>query len=516
MNARNLPMLAGLLLSASVTWAVPDDPYATSSGAWTQDFADQWALEQQRIYADIAPRRKGEPTVVAVIDTGIDYTHEDLAREKLWTNPGEKKNGRDDDNNGYVDDLFGWNFVDQSNNPWDESGHGTHIAGVIAACTYNGVGIAAINNDAVIMPLKVANFAGQARSANVAAAIYYAVDHGASIINISLGGELITDLEREAAEYAMERDVLVVVSAGNRGLPTEKFGYAGLPGALVVGAMAPDGSRAGFSNFGDGLSLLAPGVDVLSLRAENTDFIALSDPLDYEEGTAVVGEEGRYYRASGTSFAAAVASGVASKLKSMRPELGARDLKALLEGTASDIAPAGVDQLSGNGGLDYIAALGGEPDAGTVVKLSQADLVLEDKQLWVDLSGQVMAETFSSAVLMLRPVAGSIPEPEEPETKGKSRRELERELKKREREARRKKKRGEKAEEDPYAWQTLMTFSEPQAPGVLTRLSIDDLTRRAHGSTAWELRLVLNGSRTAYLSMALPQPDVYEPEPDRE
>ena len=140
------------------------------------------------------------------------------------------------------------------------------------------------------MPLKVANFVGQARSSNVAAAIYYAVDHGAAIINLSLGSELITDLEREAAEYARAAGVLLVVSAGNRGLPTDKHGYAGLPGALVVGALAPDGFRAGFSNFGQGLAFLAPGVDILSLRAADTDFIALSEPLDYEPEAAVVGE----------------------------------------------------------------------------------------------------------------------------------------------------------------------------------------------------------------------------------
>ena len=174
MHARLIAVLVALVTATAS--AAPDDPYATSTETWQQPYPDQWALQSQRIYADIAPQRVGDPIVVAVIDTGVDYTHEDLAAEKFWWNPNEERNGRDDDGNGFVDDVIGWNFVDDNNNPWDLSGHGTHIAGVIAACTNNGVGIAAVNADALIMPLKVANFAGQARSSNVAAAIYYAVD----------------------------------------------------------------------------------------------------------------------------------------------------------------------------------------------------------------------------------------------------------------------------------------------------------------------------------------------------
>ena len=221
-------LILPFLLSAAEAGAAspPNDPHYQASGSWGQEFDDQWALKSQRVYADIAPADPENKIIVAVIDTGLDYTHEDLAAEKIWRNPAETKNGRDDDGNGYVDDLIGWNFVDHSNNPWDLSGHGTHIAGVIAACTNNGIGIAGVSSSATIMPLKVANFVGQAQSANVAAAIYYAVDHGARIINLSLGSELVTDLERRAAEYARERDVLIVVSAGNRGVSAGQRGIS--------------------------------------------------------------------------------------------------------------------------------------------------------------------------------------------------------------------------------------------------------------------------------------------------
>lgn len=497
-----LGLLVAGLLSGPVA-AQPNDPFAHSRGSWQQDFADQWALEQQRIYADIAPNRRGERVVVAVIDTGLDFGHEDLAGEKIWRNTREQKNGRDDDNNGFVDDLVGWNFVAQNNNPFDESGHGTHIAGVIAACTNNGLGIAAFNADAVIMPLKVANFVGQARSTNVAAAIYYAVDHGAAIINLSLGGELITELEKEAARYAAERGVLLVVSAGNRGMPVEKHGYAGLPEALVVGALAPNGDRAGFSNFGAGLHVLAPGVDILSLRARDTDFIALSDPLDYIEGAAIVGEEGNYYRATGTSFAAAVASGVAAKLKSMRPELSAHEIKTVMQQRAADITPPGIDQRSGFGGLDYIAALGGDPYQTDHVRFTQADLELADKTLFVRLFGQVESSDFQGAVLSMRPLAGSIPVAESDEKDKRKR------SRSREREERKKrKKEGDEPAADPYAWQVLVEYDQPQPPGELARFNIDDLTQRAGGSTQWELMLTA-GQQVASMTLAMPQPEEF-------
>ena len=153
-------------LEESKGW--PNDPLYESIGSWQQDFADQWAVQSLEIYRD-EDTTEYQAVVVAVIDTGIDYLHEDFASDKLWQNPNEKRNGRDDDDNGFVDDLIGWNFVDANNNPWDQSGHGTHIAGIISACTHNGLGIAAINPAARIMPLKVGNFVGQARSSAIAA-----------------------------------------------------------------------------------------------------------------------------------------------------------------------------------------------------------------------------------------------------------------------------------------------------------------------------------------------------------
>jgi subtilisin family serine protease len=486
----------GLALAASP----PNDPHYSAVGGWGQTFDDQWALKSQRVYADIAPVQAPMEIIVAVIDTGLDYTHEDLASEKIWQNPNEEKNGRDDDGNGYVDDLIGWNFVANNNNPWDRSGHGTHIAGVIAACTNNGIGIAGANPYARIMALKVANFIGQAQSANVAAAIYYAVDHGARIINLSLGGELVTDLEVAAANYARERDVLIIVSAGNRGVAADRQGYATLPGVLVVGASDLLGSRAGFSNFGNNVALLAPGLDVLSLRAEDTDFIAWSEPLDYPPESAVVGEEKNYYRASGTSFSTALTTGIASRVLGMRPNLSSADLRAALVQSATDIAPTGVDQLSGYGQLDYVGALGTDTNAHIRARLVNAKLDLQDARLWITLSGDANATQFVSAALQLRATPNSIPvAAEDPKDRKKKRKK------------KKKNKRNAEPEVSPYDWQTLAEFNQPVTDGALGRFAIDDLTARAGGSTQWELRLLVSnasgGQREAFMTLALPSPE---------
>ena len=498
----------GLLIAGWVSAQSPDDPYLGSSSSWQQTFADQWALESLRIYSDVitsaggaqtsaggAPTSAGGAVVVAVIDTGMDYQHPDFAAERLWHNEQETANGYDDDGNGFVDDLIGWNFVDNNNNPWDQSGHGTHIAGIIAACTNNGLGIAAVNGDAQIMPLKVANFIGQARSSAVAAAIFYAVDHGARVINLSLGSELVTDLERSAAEYARDHGVLIIVSAGNKGSNLAYAGYASLPGVLIVGASDIDGERAGFSNFGPKLAVLAPGVDILSLRARDTDFIALTHPLDYSEGSAIVGDEGHYYRASGTSFSAALVTGLASRLIADRPDISAVDLQHLIVQSAHDVGVEGVDQTSGYGRVDYARALASEPGTYIRARLVDVDLSLREEQVWISVGGVADASDFAGAELMVRAAPGSILVVETDDKK------------------KRRKKRGkeEPQEPSPYDWQPLGSgFDTPITQGVLGSINLKSLYAMTGGSTSWELRLIVRGQngaqRESRMAMALPVP----------
>ncbi len=502
-----------LTVSVVLAQAEPNDPYFGSTGSWEQEFDDQWALKNLRVYTDIARTAQpnqddAQPVIVAVIDTGMDYLHNDFAAEQLWRNPQEKRNGRDDDDNGFIDDLIGWNFVDGNNNPWDRSGHGTHISGIIAACTDNGLGITAVNADAVIMPLKVANFIGQARSSAVAAAIYYAVDNGARVINLSLGGELITELERTAARYAADNSVLIVVSAGNRGLSAAYLGYASLPDVLVVGASDLNGERAGFSNFGSPVALLAPGVEVLSLRARDSDFIALSNPPDYPPGSAIVGDEEEYYRASGTSFSAAFVSGVASRLFTLRPELSASQAHRMLMQSAVDIGASGVDQTSGYGRVDFVRALAASPDTFVDARLLGVDLELSEQKILLNVQGTATADQFTSAELTVRATAGSVPVIEPEARSRKSRK--------------RQKKQPVADKPSPYDWQPLVAaLTTPVEQGVLGTVDMDSLVTMTGGSTSWELRLLVSSNdgstRESRMSMALPvPPPLTDTAPDEE
>ncbi|HVS15589.1 MAG TPA: S8 family serine peptidase [Thermoanaerobaculia bacterium] len=381
-------------VGASPVAAAPDDPLYRSRGSWGQSYDDQWALK--RIGFDAAAGggaawRAAEeartPVIVAVIDSGLDSFHPDLDPSNLWRNPLELPNGRDDDGNGYVDDLIGWNFVAGSNDPWDDLGHGTHVAGVIAAATGNGRGIAGIHPRVRIMPLKVLDARGDGRVSRLAEAIFYAVRNGARVINLSLGERSIAQTERLAIEHARRSGVLVVVAAGNAGVDTGDYGPAGLPGALTVTAVGPDERRPGFSNWGETVGLAAPGVDVLSLRAEGTDFNLAMGVEGYRAGASVVGADGHYYRASGTSFAAPFVSGVASLLFSRDPALTAQQVERMLAMSARDVEVAGWDRFTGSGRLDAVGALAADPDWELVARVTAVEAAREGEKVVIRVRG---------------------------------------------------------------------------------------------------------------------------------
>jgi subtilisin family serine protease len=265
-------------LKLQAYWS-PNDPYLGSSGAWGQAFADLWGL--QKIGAASAwDSSRGAGVVVAVLDTGIYFDHPDLAAN-LWLNAGElgldgggfdkRTNGVDDDANGYADDWRGWDFIGpgwgSDNDPGDEHGHGTHVAGTIAAVADNGVGIAGVAPSAQVMAVRVLDAYGSGSLDGVAAGVVYAADRGAKVLNLSLGTGVSAETPqtlRDAIAYAQDvKGALVVAAAGNAAtdVGTEAFGL--FPAAFrdVVAVAATDSADqpASFSNHGLALDVAAPG-----------------------------------------------------------------------------------------------------------------------------------------------------------------------------------------------------------------------------------------------------------------
>jgi subtilisin family serine protease len=387
--------------------SAPNDPYFAGTGAWGQKHDDQWGLKRIGLTAgaDSAWNLLGttpQPVIVAVIDTGLDWNHLDFDWASLWRNPREKPdNGQDDDGNGYVDDVIGWDFIANGNRPWDHDGHGTLVAGIIAAAGNNKTGIAGINPHARIMVLKALNAFGQTRASFIAKALTYAADNGARIANLSVGGKNLTEIEKAAIAYARSKGVLVVVAAGNEGVEVKGFGPAGADDVVTVAATNLDDSHPAFSNWGPEIDLAAPGVDILSLRARRTDTVLGVPGVDYKAGSAYVGKDKRYYRVSGTSFAAPFVAGVASLVLSKNPALTVEQLETVLKNSAEDVQVPGLDQFSGAGMVHAGRALSLDPSFAIEAAITGVEVVQLSGKPAVQVLGSATADAFAEARLEL-------------------------------------------------------------------------------------------------------------------
>ena len=381
-----------------------NDPYFTGKGLWGQDFDNQWAIKRVNIGVGKPPREKttdARAVTVAIIDSGIDWLHPDLPDAALWRNNREvADNGIDDDGNGYVDDVIGWNFIDNDRKPWDYDGHGTFVAGVIAAGTNNGIGISGINPHARIMVLKALDAFGSGHASMIAEAVVYAADNGAEVINLSLGGLGLTSVERLAVEHARSKGAIVVVASGNDGKDVGEYSPAGIEGVITVTATDRRDRRAGFSNWGAAVDIAAPGVDVLSLRARRTDLLSFIPGVEYTRGKGIVGEDRAYYRASGTSFAAPIVSGTLSLLLSRRPDLNAEQAARMVLQSARDIETPGVDNYTGYGLLDAAGALKADPGYFIESRIHAVKVVGGNAPA-LSVIATVAAEKLDGAVLML-------------------------------------------------------------------------------------------------------------------
>lgn len=209
---------------------------------------------------------QGDDVVVAVIDTGVSYNHPDLSGN-IWSNTDEiANNGIDDDQNGYIDDIRGWDFVNNDRDPMDDQSHGSHCAGTVAAMGNNGVGVIGVAFRAKIMPLKVLGADGSGTLSAIAAAIRYAAQNGAQVTSNSYGAQGYSQTLADAFAFAKSRNVVNIVAAGNSSADASGFTPAGLPfpDVVTVGASDQSDRRASFSNFGATVEVAAPGVSILS------------------------------------------------------------------------------------------------------------------------------------------------------------------------------------------------------------------------------------------------------------
>jgi subtilisin family serine protease len=380
----------------------PSNHYFTSQGSWGQKYPDQWAL--QRVGFDASAnsawrlvKQNAQPVVVAVIDTGLDWNHRNIDPENIWRNPNETAgNGVDDDKNGYVDDVIGWDFFDRDGKPWDFDGHGTFVSGIIAGSWKDKDGIAGINPFARLMVLKAVNNFGHSRISYVSEAIAYAADNGARVINLSLGGKEATKVAQAAVDYAYSKGVVIVVAAGNEGADVSKFGITGSDKVLTVAATGFDDQRAIFSNFGK-ISVAAPGLDILSMRGRRTDTMLGIEGVKYSAGAADIGEDKRYYRASGTSFSAPMVSGLASLMIANDPTLTARQVMNIIKSTARDVGTPGVDQYTGYGIIDARAALSAPKDYLLFAGINRVEVVQKGNAQVVRVRGTADANALKTA-----------------------------------------------------------------------------------------------------------------------
>jgi len=302
--------------SPIIGYGLVDAAAAVAEAAGQGTFADvpplggnEWGADLIKAPEAWAHGYTGQNVVVAVLDTGVDYNQEDLANN-IWTNPTPN------DGDGFADDIHGWNFVDNNNDVMDDNGHGTHVAGIIAGESSN-YGVTGIAYNAKIMPVKVLDSSGSGSYTTIAEGIDYAVDHGANIINLSLGGTSSNSTLESAIEYASSKGVTVVMAAGNDGAASPDYpaSYASNYG-IAVGAVDDTNTLASFSNRAGTQQInyvTAPGVDIYSTLPNN------------QFGTK-----------SGTSMAAPYVTGLAALMLSANPNLTPTQLIQIITSTAQD------------------------------------------------------------------------------------------------------------------------------------------------------------------------------------
>jgi thermitase len=249
--------------------------------------------------------------IIAILDTGVDLAHPDLAAKI----------------------TAGWDFVNNDAFAQDDNGHGTHVAGIAAAVTNNGTGVAGVSWGARIMPVKVLNAAGGGTFANVSAGILWAVNNGADIINLSIGGPTSSIVLQNAIDQAVNQGVLVIAAVGNAGGNLIYY-PAAYPNVIAVGATDSLNNHASLSNYGAEIDLVAPGISIYSTNTGSS-----------------------YTYRNGTSMSTAFVSGLAAILMGIPGNGSSGQVRSIMENTALDLGSSGWDGFYGSGLIQMDAAI---------------------------------------------------------------------------------------------------------------------------------------------------------------
>ncbi len=382
----------------SIQYIEPEHVYKIDSVPNDSLVSDQWALKKIDAFNAWNITEGSDTVLIGIIDTGIDYLHPDL-RNKIFINPGEtgtdktgenkESNGIDDDGNGFIDDYMGWDFTDRrgfpfdstggdylgwDNNPMDENGHGTFIAGIIAAQTNNRIGIAGAAPDIKILNIRAFDPSGYGEEDDVAAGILYAVKMGVKVINMSFGDTQYSEVLKDVIKYAYDRGVVLVASSGNSGDESEHY-PSGYSEVISVGNSTQDDYVASSSSYGSTLDLVAPGTDILTTA-----------------------KGGGYSTVSGTSASAPFVSAAAGLILSKR-NFTNEEVKQILKYPADDIDTRGWDEHSGAGRLNLFRAL--SVLAPSVVKFNSPlqDFATDSDSLAVNAS--ILSAYFQSYALYI-------------------------------------------------------------------------------------------------------------------
>lgn len=322
-------------------WGLLNDGSFTLSDALADadiDMEDAWEIEQ------------GDPSVlVAILDSGIKLNHPEF-EGRIWQNPLDPDGNGDGDMNGLIDDFRGWDFANEDNNPSDDVGHGTNIAGIFGAIGDNDIGYAGIDWHCTIMPLKILDHNNSGFYSWWISAIYYAVEHGARVLNMSVGGQSFSKAMEEAVDFAYQNGVTITASMMNTNTDSPYY-PAAYENVIAVGSVDPDDSRSvpffwdpqSGSNYGNHIDVVAPGNYIFGPdNVSNTNYNG-------------------YW--GGTSQATGYVTGIVSLLLAHNPLLFPDQIREIVEGSAEDMVgkPAedteGWDRYYGHGRINAYAAL---------------------------------------------------------------------------------------------------------------------------------------------------------------